>query len=195
MRKLITLAAAGLILAFSSAQASAEMLVGLSYDMPLQYTLTDNKIGMTGTTNTVDSTSVYGSKIGVKVLFLPGIGIEKYTLTTKFKSGDKIKFDYMMYDLFFSLPVPIVHAALGIGYGGVKAADQTIGGAVYGSRNTPIYQYWASLGFPIIPFFDIHVGYHVITAKDIKQIRNGTETTTKYDLSGKMVSLGMKFDF
>jgi len=52
-------------------------------------------------------------------------------------------------------------------------------------------QWYTSIGFPIIPFFDIHLSYRSITSKNIKYKASGN----KEDVSGTITGIGLAFNF
>ena len=136
-----------------------------------------------------------GYFLGVQLPFGLGLGMDSHK--TKFKDST-VKVATSMYNLYYQLPVPVVNLILGLGTGNSNfdCAD-----AFEGRGNTVLScdaafdkgsatQWYTSVGFPIIPFFDIHLSYRSITSKNIKD-----PDGTKYDVSGTITGIGLAFNF
>jgi len=132
-----------------------------------------------------------GYFLGVQLPFGLGLGMDSHK--TKFKDDSTLKVATSMYNLYYQLPVPVVSLILGLGTGnsnydcpdagnGKSCADAWDKGSAT--------QWYTSIGFPIIPFFDIHLSYRSITSKNIK-----APDGTKYDVSGTITGIGLAFNF
>ena len=147
--------------------------------------------------NTPDKTSGY--LLGVSFASI-GFGIDSYT--TKFKTGDcegcwdaanDIGLKTNMTNIFYQLPVPIVNLIIGLGVGTTEYDCKTEDGkgcSAYYDKGSAT-QWYTSIGIPLIPFFDIHLSYRSITAKNIKKKSTGA----KDDNSGSVTGLGIAFNF
>ena len=94
-----------------------------------------------------------------------------------------------MYDIFYLLPIPIVNLTIGLGTGSTEL--QCTGCSATYDKGTPT-QWYASLGVPFFPFFDMHLSYRSITSKiAIKAAYGGGEV----DLSGNVTGVGIMFSF
>ena len=132
-----------------------------------------------------------GYFLGVQLPFGLGLGMDSHT--TKIKDST-YKIAHTMYNLYYQLPVPVVSLILGLGTGnsnydcpdagnGKSCADAWDKGSAT--------QWYTSIGFPIIPFFDIHLSYRSITSKNVKA-KGGD---TKQDLGGTITGVGIAFNF
>lgn len=166
MKKTIIGLFAGFALLAFAAAAQAEILT-IAADVPLSYSFSDSA-------RSADSIS--GSKISLNFIAFPvGIGVETYTISSTAATVVSAV-DVQMYDLFYTLPIPIVSLVAGVGFGT---------GTVAGSDDGALTQYWFSAGIPIFPLFDIHLGYHSVTGTSAAGV----------DMGGTMTSLGIKFGF
>ena len=195
MKKIIlTVFAATSLLLYSTPSFA---LFSVSVGIPMSQTITGTYSGASYG-NAPDKTSGYF--LGVQLPFALGFGIDSYT--TKFKTGDckgcwnaanDIGLKTNMTNIFYQLPVPVVNLIIGLGMGTTEYDCKTEDGkgcsAYYdkGSAN----QWFTSIGIPLIPFFDIHLSYRSITAKNIKKKSNGA----KDDNSGSVTGLGIAFNF
>ena len=146
--------------------------------------------------NAPDKTSGYFLGVG----FLSfGLGIDSYT--TKFKTGNctgcwsagaDAGLKTSMTNLFYLLPVPVVNLIIGLGMGTTEY-DCTYGQNTCSASfdKGSASQWYASIGMPLIPLFDIHLSYRSITAKNIKDKSLGT----KDDNSGSVTGIGLAFNF
>jgi len=131
-----------------------------------------------------------GYFLGVQLPFGLGLGMDSHK--TKFKDDSTLKVATSMYNLYYQLPVPVVSLILGLGTGNSNFDCPDEGGGTCAEifDKGAATQWYTSIGFPIIPFFDIHLSYRSITSKNIKA-PNGT----KYDVSGTITGIGLAFNF
>jgi hypothetical protein len=159
-----------------STQAFA--LFNLSVGVPLSHSFSADS----------ESDGVSGYFIQVGVPLLPGLGMDSYETKLKCADCDKeVKLSTSIYNLYYQLPIPIVNLTLGIGagetqlyYGGVELNDP--GAAT---------QFYANVGIPIIPLFDIHLSYRSISSKIIMTSGDGKE----HDYGGSVTGVGIGFNF
>ena len=196
MKKIIlTVFAASSLLLYSTPSFA---LVSVSVGMPMSQAIT-GKIAGRSYGMAPDKTGGYF--LGVSFLSF-GLGIDSYT--TKFKTGDckgcwDAKVDAglktNMTNIFYQLPVPIVNLIIGLGTGtqeyDCKNADDDGNPCSKYYDKGSASQWYTSIGMPIIPFFDIHLSYRSITAKNIKDKGEGT----KDDNSGSVTGIGLAFNF
>jgi len=193
MKKIIlTVFAATSLLLYSTPSFA---LVSVSVGMPMSQAIT-GKLAGKSYGNAPDKTSGYF--LGVSFLSI-GLGIDSYT--TKFKTGDcngcwEAKVDAglktNMTNIFYQLPVPVVNLIIGLGTGTTEFVG-TSGGkdfSAYFDKGSAT-QWYTSIGFPIIPLFDIHLSYRSITSKNIASKYDGE----KYDNSGSVTGVGFAFNF
>ena len=193
MKKIIlTVFAASSLLLYSTPSFAFSLSVGI----PMSQTITGKQAGKSYG-NAPDKTSGYF--LAVQLPFAIGLGIDSYT--TKFKTGNCngcwgvgadafLKTD--MTNIFYQLPVPVVNLIIGLGKGTTEYDCKYSFGdcsAFYDKGSAT--QWYTSIGMPIIPFFDIHLSYRSITAKNIKDKSLGT----KDDNSGSVTGLGLAFNF
>ena len=168
MKNLITTLLAGfLIIGLFASPAAA---IGVYADIPLNYTIK-------GDCTQDCSQTPSGMKAGVLWGNI-GFGLEDYSMSN---AGTTLSIQLL--DVSYLLPIPIVNLTLGAGIGGSQL--EIAGFPTYDGTAS---QVWASFGFPIIPLFDLHLGYHMVNTKlDV----GGTSV----DLSGNMLSFGAMFNF
>ena len=130
-----------------------------------------------------------GYFLGVQLPFGLGLGMDSHK--TKFKDST-VKVATSMYNLYYQLPVPVVSLILGLGTGNSNFDCPGSGGVTCAEifDKGAATQWYTSIGFPIIPFFDIHLSYRSITSKNIK-----APDGTKYDVSGTITGIGLAFNF
>ena len=139
-----------------------------------------------------------GYFLGVQLPFGLGLGMDSHK--TKIKGTTDLKVATSMYNIYYQLPVPVVSLILGLGTGNSKyeCAD-----AYEGTNDSVVNcdaaydkgaatQWYTSIGFPIMPLFDIHLSYRSITSKEIK---DKLWDKTKNDLSGTITGIGLAFNF
>ena len=131
-----------------------------------------------------------GYFLGVQLPFGLGLGMDSHK--TKFKDSSTLKVATSMYNLYYQLPVPVVSLILGLGTGNSNFDCPGSGGGTCAEifDKGAATQWYTSIGFPIIPFFDIHLSYRSITSKNIKD-----PDGTKYDVSGTITGIGLAFNF
>ena len=105
------------------------------------------------------------------------LGVESYPIHD---DATTIKFEFL--DISYLLPIPIVNITIGIGGGKVDLSTGS-----YGNSGNAT-QFWVSAGFPIIPLFDLHVGFHKVDAS----IHDDALTL---EFNGNMISVGAMFNF
>ena len=172
MRKIILTVFAASSLLLYSTQAFA--LINFSVGVPLSHTFSDAD---------VESDGVSGTFIQVGVPMLPGIGMDSYK--TKIKDTT-IELATMIYNLYYQLPIPIISLTLGAGVGSTELQCATCSSYDKGTAN----QWYASLGMPIIPLFDLHLSYRSVSSK-IKALSGGGEL----DVGGNVMGVGIGFNF
>ena len=126
-----------------------------------------------------------GYFLGVQLPFGLGLGMDSHK--TKFKDDSTLKVATSMYNLYYQLPVPVVSLILGLGTGN---SNFDCPGCAEVFDKGAATQWYTSIGFPIIPFFDIHLSYRSITSKNIKD-----PDGDKYDVSGTITGIGLAFNF
>ena len=187
-RKIILTAFAATSLLFAGTQAYAALL-NFSAGVPFSHSITGKSAD--GTKNIPDGTSGVFIQIGLPLL--PGIGIDNYK--TKLKQGDctgcwniPIDLETMMYNLYYILPIPIINLTVGAGIGTTEF-QCSVCGELFDKGTAS--QWYASVGMPIIPLFDMHLSYRSISAKNIKW----KDGRGKEDNSGSVMGLGIGFNF
>ena len=180
MKKIIiTVFAASSLLLYST----PSFAISLSVGVPVAATIP----GDDGTAET-DGTSGYF--LGVQLPFGLGLGMDSHI--TKFKDST-VKVATSMYNLYYQLPVPVVSLILGLGTGNsiYDCPDGGYGTCAEQYDKGAATQWYTSIGFPIIPFFDIHLSYRSITSKNVKYKASGN----KEDVSGTITGIGLAFNF
>ena len=174
IRKIIVSCIGATSLILFSTQAFA--LINFSVGVPLSHSFSKD----------LESDGVSGTFIQVGIPILPGIGMDN--IETKLKDSGGIKLATTIYNLYYLLPIPVINLTLGAGVGSTEikcdfcSAAYDKGGAVQG---------YASLGFPIIPLFDLHLSYRSITTK----VKGKSSSTEEADLSGNVMGIGIMFNF
>jgi len=192
MKKIIlTLFVASSLLLYSIPSFAFSLSVGI----PMSQTITGKQAGKSYG-NAPDKTSGYF--LGVSFLSI-GLGMDSYT--TKFKTGNcngcwgvggDAGLKTNMTNIFLQLPVPVVNLIIGLGKGTTEYDCKYSFGdcsAFYDKGSAT--QWYTSIGMPIIPFFDIHLSYRSITAKNIKNKDDGR----KHDNSGTVTGIGLALNF
>jgi len=182
MKKIIlTVFAATSLLLYSTPSFAISLSVGVPVDASIK-----------GDDGTAEADGASGYFLGVQLPFGLGLGMDSHK--TKFKDDSTLKVATSMYNLYYQLPVPVVSLILGLGTGNSNY-DCPDSGEGYGTcaeqyDKGAATQWYTSIGFPIIPFFDIHLSYRSITSKNIKD-----PDGTKYDVSGTITGIGLAFNF
>ena len=198
MKKIIlTVFAASSLLLYSTPSFA---LLSVSVGIPMSQAITGTVGGDASYDQTYgnapDKTSGYFLGVG----FLSfGLGIDSYT--TKFKTGNctgcwstandgGLKTN--MTNIFYQLPVPVVNLIIGLGTGTTEYVGTSEGRdfSVFFDKGSAT-QWYTSIGFPILPLFDIHLSYRSITAKNIASKYDGEKT----DNSGSVTGIGLAFNF
>ena len=176
MKKIIlTVFAATSLLIYSTPSFAFSISVG----MPMGHTITDDTVHLAG----YDAPS--GFLIGVQLPFAMGLGIDSYK--TKLKETE-IKLGTDMYNIFYQLPIPVINLIIGLGTGN-QALECTTCADTYDKGSAT--QWYTSIGFPIMPLFDIHLSYRSITSKNVTRKSNDY----KFDFSGSVTGVGIAFNF
>jgi len=180
MKKIIlTVFAASSLLLYSTPSFAISLSVGVPIGASIK-----NDAG----TEVADGASGYF--LGVQLPFGLGLGMDSHK--TKFKDDSTLKVATSMYNLYYQLPVPVVSLILGLGTGNSNYDCPDSGGGTCAEifDKGAATQWYTSIGFPIIPFFDIHLSYRSITSKNIKD-----PDGTKYDMSGTITGIGIALNF
>ena len=149
-----------------------------------------------------ESDGTSGYFLGVQLPFGLGLGMDSHK--TKLKDTTDNNLETSMYNLYYQLPVPVVSLIVGLGTGKQTLECSTCAeGTMYsykedgtdytqniGYKPGSVTQWYTSIGFPIIPFFDIHLSYRSITSKNIEY-----GGATKLDFSSTITGIGLAFNF
>ena len=180
MKKIIlTVFAASSLLLYSTPSFAISLSVGVPVDASI-----------TGDDGTAEADGASGYFLGVQLPFGLGLGMDSHK--TKFKDST-VKVATSMYNLYYQLPVPVVSLILGLGTGNSNydCPDGGYGTCAEQYDKGAATQWYTSIGFPIIPFFDIHLSYRSITSKNVKYKASGN----KEDVSGTITGIGLAFNF
>ena len=177
VRKITISCIAATSLVLFSTQAFA--LINLSVGVPLSHTFTKEDAGG----NKIETDGVSGTFIQIGIPILPGIGLDNYE--TKVKDSST-KIATTMYNLYYLLPIPVINLTLGVGVGNTEIKCESCSSIYDKGGATQVY---ASLGFPIIPLFDLHLSYRSVSSK--LKSKSGDE----HDFGGNVMGLGIGFNF
>ena len=180
MKKIIlTVFAATSLLLYSTPSFAISLSVGVPVDASIK-----------GDDGTAEADGASGYFLGVQLPFGLGLGMDSHK--TKFKDST-VKVATSMYNLYYQLPVPVVSLILGLGTGNsiYDCPDGGYGTCAEQYDKGAATQWYTSIGFPIIPFFDIHLSYRSITSKNVKYKASGN----KEDVSGTITGIGLAFNF
>ena len=189
-RIILTVFAASSLLLYSTPSFAISLSVGVP--VSASFSAKDDD----GSAYKADGSSGYF--LGVQLPFGLGLGMDSHK--TKIKDSTYIVAT-SMYNLYYQLPVPVVSLILGLGTGNsnydcADAFEGGGGGTVSSCADVwdkgAATQWYTSIGFPIIPFFDIHLSYRSITSKNVKP-KGGQ--VGKQDLSGTITGIGLAFNF
>ena len=139
--------------------------------------------------------SIAGARVGLSLFILPlGIAYESYEVSYPNESSNS-KDTYQIASVFVNLPVPIINIALGVGAGTITGEGNLSNGTKLTADNSVATSFFATLGYPILPLFDVHAGYQVINANkvDVKNSSGGFEYEN--DSSGTVWTAGIKIGF
>ena len=179
MKKIILTVFAASSLLLYSTQAFA--LLSVSVGMPLAYNFTEGG----------SNSNTEGYFLGVQLPFALGLGMDSHKLKSDTGSTE---LHTNMYNLFYQLPIPVINLILGVGTGNQEYKCDNWGDGTSCSDNLDkgsATQFYTSVGFPIIPLFDFHISYRMITSKNIK-VKASEE---KADYSGSITGIGIAFNF
>ena len=195
MKKIIiTVFAATSLLLYST----PSFAISLSVGVPIGTTWT----GSYGDGTKTKFDGISGYFLGVQLPFGLGLGMDSHK--TKLKDTTDNNLETSMYNLYYQLPVPVVSLIVGLGTGKQTLECSTCAeGTMYsykedgtdyteniGYKPGSVTQWYTSIGFPIIPFFDIHLSYRSITSKNIEY-----GGATKLDFSSTITGIGLAFNF
>ena len=180
MKKIILTVFAATSLLLYSTQAFA--LLSVSVGMPLGYSFTQG-----GGSNS----NMEGYFLGVQLPFALGLGMDSHKL--KSDTGSEA-LHTNMYNLFYQLPIPVINLILGVGTGSQELICDDVGNGTSCSDSFDkgsATQFYTSLGFPIMPLFDLHISYRMITSKNMKN----KASEEKLDYSDSVTGIGFAFNF
>ena len=181
IRKVIISWIAATSLILFSTQAFA--LINISVGVPLSHTFTGKYNGG----DEVKSDGVSGYFIQVGIPILPGIGMDSYKTKVKQDPGsEELELETSIYNLYYLLPIPVINLTFGAGVGSTKMVCSYCDQNFDKGSATQVY---ASLGFPIIPLFDLHLSYRSVSSK--LKSKSGDE----HDFGGNVMGLGIGFNF
>ena len=179
MKKIILTVFAATSLLLYSTQAFA--LLSVSVGMPLGYSFAEGG----------SNTNTEGYFLGVQLPFALGLGLDSHKVKSDTGSTE---LHTNMYNLFYQLPIPVINLILGVGTGNQELKCADIGNGTSCSDafdKGSATQFYTSLGFPIMPLFDLHISYRMITSKNMKNKAN----EEKLDFSGSVTGIGIAFNF
>ena len=179
MKKIILTVFAATSLLLYSTQAFA--LLSVSVGVPLAYSSTEGG----------SNSNMEGYFLGVQLPFALGLGMDSHKVKSDTGSTE---LHTNMYNLFYQLPIPVINLILGVGTGSQEYICNDVGNGTSCSDaldKGSATQLYTSLGFPIMPLFDLHISYRMITSKNIKI----KETGAKFDFSGSVAGIGLAFNF
>ena len=102
----------------------------------------------------------------------------------------ELELETSMYNLYYLLPIPIINLTVGVGAGKTKFLCDGSDCTWQDGGNAT--QWYTSLGFPILPLFDLHLSYRSVSSKiKIKDSAGGGE----HDMGGNVMGLGIGFNF
>ena len=179
MKKIILTVFAATSLLLYSTQAFA--LLSVSVGVPLAYSSTQGG----------SNSNMEGYFLGVQLPFALGLGMDSHK--SKGDDGGAV-LDTNMYNLFYQLPIPVINLILGVGTGSQELICDDVGNGTSCSDSFDkgsATQFYTSLGFPIMPLFDLHISYRMITSKNMKN----KASEEKLDYSDSVTGIGFAFNF
>ena len=180
MKKIILTVFAASSLLLYSTQAFA--LLSVSVGVPLGYSFTDGD----------SNSNTEGYFLGVQLPFALGLGMDSHK--SKGDPPQETVLETNMYNLFYQLPIPVINLILGVGTGSQELICDDVGNGTSCSDSFDkgsATQFYTSLGFPIMPLFDLHISYRMITSKNMKN----KASEEKLDYSGSVTGIGIAFNF
>ena len=157
-------------------------LLSVSVGVPLAYSSTEGG----------SNSNMEGYFLGVQLPFALGLGMDSHK--SKGDPPQETVLETNMYNLFYQLPIPVINLILGVGTGSQEYICNDVGNGKSCSDaldKGSATQFYTSLGIPIMPLFDFHISYRMITSKNIKW--KGSEE--KLDNSGSLIGAGFAFNF
>lgn len=154
-----------------SATAKAD-LISYSLGMPVTFAFTkkaDNGFDM--------ESKGYpkGQLIHIQLPIFTGFGYERYEQDITFNEAffkkasdyeehqEDFKLRFTSYDMFFTLPIPIIKLSVGVGAVKAELVSSSIDFDPY--LNNWAWQQYIQVGLPVLVIFDLHVSYHQIFGK------------------------------
>ena len=180
MKKIILTVFAATSLLLYSTQAFA--LLSVSVGVPLAYSSTQGG----------SNSNMEGYFLGVQLPFALGLGMDSHK--SKGDPPQETVLETNMYNLFYQLPIPVINLILGVGTGSQEYICDDTGRGLSCSDaldKGSATQFYTSLGIPIMPLFDFHISYRMITSKNIKW----KVSEEKIDNSGSVTGIGIAFNF
>jgi hypothetical protein len=139
--------------------------------------------------------SVSGARVGISLFVRPlGIAYEAYEVSY---SSDLIRSEdtYKIVSAFVNLPVPVINIALGAGIGMVSGERDLSNGTRQTVDDSAATSIFATVGYPVLPLFDIHVGFQLINANNVDVKNSSGSITEENDPSGTIFTAGIKIGF
>ena len=180
MKKIILTVFAATSLLLYSTQAFA--LLSVSVGVPLAYSSTQGG----------SNSNMEGYFLGVQLPFALGLGMDSHK--SKGDPPQETVLETNMYNLFYQLPIPVINLILGVGTGSQELICDDVGNGTSCSDSFDkgsATQFYTSLGFPIMPLFDLHISYRMITSKNMKN----KASEEKLDYSDSVTGIGIAFNF
>ena len=169
MKKVLIL---GMLIIACSYQSIFAFKVGVA--VPINATLED--------ANESSTVNVSGYSLELELPFSLGFGVDSWEY--QIGSENEITNQQLLYNIFYSLPVPVLVIDLGVGFG---KSDVSTKSNQTDSANTT--QYYAKIGYAIVPLFSLNFGYHVVNVDEIKL------SNTKHNFSANVISFGAQLGF
>jgi len=184
------LLALALCAALAIARPALADTFSVSADLPFASSLTLKPGVGTSGSQTLSDTSVSGFTAAVSFSWL-GLDYEDYASSFS-KSGLKFDYNVQMYDILLNLPIPVVDVVIGGGVGNGSFSNCKLNGVgcTFQLKTANLTGYFASLGIPIFPLIDLHLGYHVFSGTNDSKVGGSNEK-----VNGDMYSLGIKVGF
>ena len=179
MRKFLVPMLAVLFFAVTFKPASAQLLFSIAADIPVSYSFSDSNLS---------NESASGLLTKVTLPFGLGFGFESYEVTGNYASTNTFEFDVAMIDIFFGLPVPVLNVQVGFGVG-IAKFETALNGVTTEYDDPVLTQLFASLGYPFLGIFDVHLGYYRIRGE---AKASGVSTI---GLNSNMFTLGARIGF
>ena len=186
MRKFLTSLPLMLTLMLWAVPAKADLL-SVHADIPLSFSPTQE--------GSDSPDSISGARVGLSLFILPlGIAYESYEVSYTSDTVDSVD-TYQIASVFVNLPVPVINIALGAGAGMVAGEGELSNGAKLTADDSAATSFFATLGYPILPLFDVHVGYQVINGNKVEVKKSSGGIENERDPSGTVWTAGIKIGF